>query len=446
MSLTEQERAVVEHIAAHEDELVALVSDLIGFDTTARAAPDDSARDERALQEYLSGRLARVGAECDLWEPRFEEVAGSKLAPAGLDFEGRPQLAATFRGAGGGRSLLLNGHVDVVSPEPRERWTTDPFAADLREGRLYGRGACDMKGGVGCMVFAAEALAELGVRLAGDLVVCTVTEEESTGAGGLAAVAHGVRADAGIVLEPSGHEVCIACRGSVIPTITILGRPGHSGIPQPDWRRGGAVNAIEKAELVLDAMRRLQEDWRSRLDQRHPLLSPGDIVPCVISGGEWAVSYPSSCSVTYHIGYLPAFADAEGWGSRIEREVAECVQRVAESDPWLGENPPTIEWAPEVPSAEVEADAPIVTALLGAARASGLETGVAGFDNWHDGATFTRLGGTPCVAFGPHAIDRAHTVDEYAPVESLVACAQAVAVAAIRFCGDAQSLGSGPPV
>ncbi len=435
MSLTTRERTVVEHIAEREDELVALVSDLIGFDTTARAAPDDPPRDERALQEYLAGRLASAGAECDVWEPRSEEVAGSKLAPAGLDFEGRPQLAARFRGTREGRSLLLNGHVDVVSPEPRERWTTEPFRAELRDGKLYGRGACDMKGGVGCMVFAAEAISQLGVRLAGDLVVCTVTEEESTGAGGLAAVVHGVRADAGIVLEPTGHGVCIACRGSVIPTITILGRPGHSGIPQPDWQDGGAVNAIEKAGLVLEAMRLLQEDWRSAPGQRHPLLSPGDIVPCMISGGEWAVSYPSSCSVTFHIGYLPAFADAEGWGGRIELEVAECVRRAAEADPWLAENPPTIEWAPEAPSAEVEAGAPIVTTLLGAARDTGPATGVVGFDNWHDGTTFTRVGGTPCVAFGPHRLDRAHTVDEFVPVDSLVACTQALAVAAIRFCG-----------
>ena len=435
MSLNAREQAVVDQIAEREDELISLVSDLIAFDTTARAAPEDRARDERALQQYLAERLASAGAGCDLWEPAPEEVAGSKLAPTGLDFEGRPQLAATFRGKGGGRSLLLNGHVDVVSPEPRERWTTEPFRAELRDGKLYGRGACDMKGGVGCMVIAVEAISQLGVRLAGDLVVCTVTEEESTGAGGLAAVVHGVRADAGIVLEPSSHDVGIACRGSVIPTITVLGRPGHSGIPQPDWRDGGAVNAIEKAGLVLEAMRLLQEDWRSAPGQRHPLLSPGDIVPCVISGGEWAVSYPSSCSVTFHIGYLPAFADAEGWGSRIELEVAECVRRAAEADPWLAENPPTIEWAPEAPSAEVEAGAPIVTTLLGAARDTGLTTGVAGFDNWHDGTTFTRVGGTPCVAFGPHGLDRAHTVDEFVPVDSLVACTQALAVAAIRFCG-----------
>ena len=438
MSLTKPEQAAAESIAEREDELIALVSDLIAFDTTARAAADEVARDERALQKYLADRLASAGAECDVWEPRSEDVAGTKIAPDGLRFDGRPQLAATFRGAGSGSSLLLNGHIDVVSPEPREGWTTDPFHADLRDGLLYGRGACDMKGGIGCMVLAAEVLSELDVRLAGDLVVCTVTDEESTGAGGLAAVAHGVRADAGIVLEPSGHEVCIACRGTVIPTITVAGRTGHAGIPHPHWSEGGPVNAIEKAEIVLDAMRRLQDEWRARPDQRHPLLAPGDIVPCVISGGDWAVSYPASCSVTFHIGYLPAFADVDGWGSRIEREVTEWVQRAAREDSWLAENLPTIEWAPEVQSAEVAVGAPVVSTLLGAASDAGLATRIAGFDNWHDGATFTRLGGTPCVAFGPHGLECAHTVDEHVSTESLVGCAQAVAVAAMRFCGVAE--------
>jgi acetylornithine deacetylase len=181
----------------------------------------------------------------DLWEPDPADVEGSKLAPPeGVRFDGRPQLAARFRGAGDGPSLLLNGHVDVVSSEPRERWTSDPNRAEVRGDRLYGRGACDMKGGIAAMVVAAETLARLGIGLAGDLVLCTVTDEESTGVGALAAVAHGVGADAGIVTEPSGFDVWVACRGSLIPTITIEGRPGHAGLPQPDWREGGAVNAI----------------------------------------------------------------------------------------------------------------------------------------------------------------------------------------------------------
>ncbi len=388
------------------------------------------------MQEYLAGRLAGLGAEADVWEPTREDVAGSRLVPpGGLGFEGRPQMAARFRGAGGGRSLLLNGHIDVVSSVPREAWTSDPNEPEVRDAKLFGRGACDMKGGVAAMAFAAEVLAELGVRLAGDLVVCTVTDEESTGAGGLAAVAHGVRADAGIVTEPSGFDVWTSCRGSLMPTVTVPGRPGHAGVGQPDWRRGGAVNAIEKATIVIDALRRLREEWRDRDDHRHPHLSPGDIVPTLVSGGEWIVSYPTSCRVAYHVAYLPAHADEGGWGTAVEDEIADCVRAAAASDPWLAENPPTIEWATDVPSSEVSVDEPVVQALLGTGADLGRPRRISGMDSWHDGATFTRFGDTPCVCFGPRGLQIAHTIDEYVVVDDLVECAQELAVAAVRFCG-----------
>jgi acetylornithine deacetylase len=436
VTLNELERRVVDEIERRSDELVALLSDLIAFDTTTRSELNSPARDEAALQRYLAGRLGAAGAEAEVWEPAPEDVAGSRLAPAGLRFDGRPQMAARFAGAGG-RSLLFNGHVDVVAAVPREPWTSDPNRATIRDGRLYGRGACDMKGGVAAMTFAAEVLAGLGVGLGGDLTVCTVTDEEATGAGGLAAVAHGIGADAGIVTEPSSFDVWVACRGSLIPTITVPGRPAHAGVPHPHWRRGGPVNAIEKAEVVLDAMRRLQDDWRGRPDQDHPHLSPGDIVPVTIEGGEWIVSHPARCAITYHIGYLPAFADDEGWGTAVEREIVAWVERAAAADPWLAEHQPAFEWGPEVPSSEVPDDAPIVQTLVSAGAALGLPTRPAGMDNWHDGATFTRFGDTPCVCFGPQDLEAAHTVDEFVPVDDLVRCAQALAVAAMRFCGTA---------
>ena len=435
--MSETEAAVVVEIERRSDELVELLAALVRFDTTTRAEPDDPARDEAPLQDYLGSRLHAAGAEVDIWEPAPDDVAGSKLAPPGIRFEGRPQLAARFAGAGGGRSLLLNGHVDVVSVEPRARWSVDPFAAEVRDGRLYGRGACDMKGGVAAMVFAAEILARLGVRLAGDLTVCTVTDEEATGVGGLAAVAHGVRADAGVVTEPSGFDVLVACRGSLIPTVTVTGRPGHAGLPQPHWQAGGAVNAIDKATIVIDALRRLNDEWRTRPDQQHPYLSPGELVATVIAGGEWIVSYPSSCGITYHVEYLPAHADAEGWGTAVEREIAGWIESAARNDPWLAANPPTIEWAPEVPAAEVSPDEPIVRALLEAGEAVARPGRIAGLENWHDGATFTRFGGTPCVCFGPSGLADAHTVDESVRVADVVACAQALALAAMRFCGVA---------
>src|SRR5579862_7718771 len=133
MALSARERTVVSAIEVRREDLVSLASDLIGFDTTARSV-GDRPRQEAALQEYLAARLERRGAEIDLWEPDAAALAGKPLVPPGLDFVGRPQLIARRRGAGSGRSLVFNGHIDVVSVEPRERWSSDPFAATVCDG------------------------------------------------------------------------------------------------------------------------------------------------------------------------------------------------------------------------------------------------------------------------------------------------------------------------
>jgi acetylornithine deacetylase len=429
------EQGIAQAIAGSRDELVELASALIRFDTTARDA-GDPARDEAALQAHLAGRLRAAGAEVEVWEPQPGDVRGRQI-PFELDFDGRPQLLARFPGAGGGRSLLLNGHIDVVSGEPKERWTTDPNTPVVRDGNLYGRGACDMKGGVAAMVLAAETLARLGIRLAGDLLVNTVTDEESTGAGGIASVSHGVRADAGIVPEPTGFDVWIACRGSVYPTIAIEGRPGHAELLQPHWRDGGAVNAIEKAQIVLDAIRGLREEWRTRSDLQHPYLSPPDIVPTVMRAGEWSVTYPASCEITSAVLFPPAFADADGYGSRAMNDVIQWVGRACAADPWLSEHPPAFSWTADIPPMEIPPDDPIVETVMAASADVGEPSRLSGLDSWYDGATYTLAAGTPSIAFGPRSIAWGHTIDEYVPVDDLVRCAQAIALSAVRFCGTA---------
>lgn len=440
--LSELELRVVEEIGRRRGELVELVSTLIGFDTTARAG-DEPARQERELQEHLGERLRRAGAAVEIFEPDPAQFAGKPLYPPGMSFAGRPQLVARFPGAGTGRSLLFNGHIDVVSAEPLDRWSSDPFHAEIRDGNLYGRGACDMKGGVSCMVLASEVLAELGIPLLGDLLVATNTDEESSGAGGLALVLHGVEADAGIVTEPTGFDVWVACRGSSYGVVTVPGRPGHAELAQPDWREGGAVNAIEKAQIVLDAIRGLREEWAAREDLRHPRLSVPDIVPTIISAGEWAVTYPADCRITISVLYLPAQTDQDGWGLEVEREVEEWIVRAAAADPWLAENPPRIDWSPSrVMSFEISADEEIVGATLAATEDVGRPGRLSGLDSWYDGATLTRMGGTPSVGYGPPGIDSrgqstAHAIDEHVPVDGLIACAQGLAVAAMRFCGVA---------
>jgi len=133
--LNELERRVADEIEGGRDALVELASALIAFDTTAREVGDEP-REEVALQEYLARRLQAAGAQAELWEPAAEELAGRPLVPEGLTFEGRPQLAARLAGEGRGRSLLLNGHIDVVSSEPREHWGSDRNRAEVRDGRL----------------------------------------------------------------------------------------------------------------------------------------------------------------------------------------------------------------------------------------------------------------------------------------------------------------------
>jgi acetylornithine deacetylase len=428
---------VTEAVAARRDELVALAAELIAFDTTA----GDEPREEAALQEHLRARLEAAGATVDLWEPDDSVVAASRQVPSGFSFRGKPQLAARFEAAGGderaGASLLFNGHIDVVSAEPAADWSiADPFGAEERDGRLIGRGACDMKGGVAAMVVAAETLAREWA-LAGPLTVCTVTDEEGTGAGGIAAVARGVRADAGLIPEPTSFDVWAAVRGDVIPTITVEGRLGHAGIEHPDWREGGAVNAVDKARIVMDELSAMHDEWQTRADHRHPRLSPGHVIPVKVRAGDWAVNIPASCAVTYHVTYLPGHADDDGWGTRIEAELTERVARAAARDPWLAEHPPRIEWSVDIPPAEVDDDEPAVRLALEAAADLGHGGRPVGFDSWHDGATFTRFGGTPTVAFGPPSIATAHAVDESVAIDDLVATAQAYALAALRHCDAA---------
>jgi acetylornithine deacetylase len=440
MPLTAAEQRVCEAIEAGRDELVGLASALIGFDTTARQV-GDPCRDEAALQDYLATRLTNAGASVDLWEPDADAMAGKPLVPPGLSFEGRPQLIARVGGSGGGRSLVFNGHIDVVSAEPRSAWASDPFVASVRDRCLYGRGACDMKGGIAAMVFAVETMSSLGISLDGDLLVATNTDEESSGAGGAALVEHGLRADAGIVTEPTGFETWIACRGSDYGVITVPGRPGHAEVRQPDWRLGGAVNAIEKATVVLEAIASLREAWSIQPEFSHPYLSPPSLLPTLARAGEWAVTYPASCELTFAVMYLPAQADGTGWGSEVRREVEDWIARETAQDDWLLEHPPVIEWWPNpVMPFEISPDAPIVGVMQSATADVGRPGRLGGLDSWYDGATLTQLAGIPSIGYGPPGFDTdgvsvAHMIDEFVPVDGLVAAAQGLAVAAMRFCG-----------
>lgn len=443
MGLSPEEQHVCEQIAQTEDELVALAGELIAFDTTARE-PGDPPRQEVELQRHLAEILRQAGAEPDLFEPEAAELQGRPLVPPGLDFKGRPQLIATRPGSADGRSLVFNGHIDVVSAEPRDAWSSDAFTPEVRDGLLYGRGACDMKGGVAAMVFALQALHRTQTNLQGDLIVATNTDEESSGAGGMALVHHGLTADAAIVTEPTGHDVWVACRGSEYGVIRVPGRPGHAEVRQPSADRGGAVNAIEEATVVIDAIRALRSEWQASQELSHPYLSNPDLLPTLASSGEWAVTYPASADLTIAVMYVPAQADQSGWGTRVRQEVEDRIRAyTAEHDDWLAANPPKFAWwSNPVMPVEVDPAHPIVATAQAASADAGQPATLSGLDSWFDGATLTKFGGIPAIGYGPAGFkvggaSVAHTIDEYVPIDGLVKTAQVLAVTAMRFCGTA---------
>lgn len=428
------EDRVVEEIQGCRDELVALTSELIAYDTTARS-PGDPARDEAVLQRALESRLLAIGAETDLWEADSPGAGNPLGIPADLDFAGRPQLAARIPGAGGGRSLLLNGHIDAVHPGPREEWTADPFRADVREGLLYGRGANDMKGGLATFVVALEALHRAGARLRGDVVFCANTDEESSGAGGWACVCRGVRAQAGICSEPSNFDAWTACRGLTIGRLKVAGRAGHVEMDQAHWREGGAVNAIEKMAPLLISLERLRENWRVRSDHQHALLSPGGAIPTIVRGGTWEAMYPASCEAVVDVQYLPGHIDQDGTGQQVREEVMEWVREAASLDPWLAEHEPEWAWKCDFPPCELPTDHAIATIVLQAASDVGRQGRAAGMDSWHDAATFSLYADTPTLSFGPGDLHHAHCADEFVPVDDLVDHCAATALSVMRWCG-----------
>jgi acetylornithine deacetylase len=433
-------REVDAFVAERTADLVELVRTLVRFETVSvDLAPGSEHRgnDEGALQEFVGGVLASLGAEVDQWEPDAAALRDHPMMPPWHHWEGRPITVATLRGAGGGRSLIVNGHIDVVSPGDPANWTTPPFAADVRDGRIYGRGAVDMKGGVAAAIFALRALRETGVRLAGDVIVEVVPDEETCAMGTVAAIERGYRADAGLVPEPTRLDLWVATRGLLHGSFRVPGRSAHAEVNQPPWEQGGGVNAIERALPLIGALGELSDEWLGRPDKRHALLGTPRVQPTIIHGGSFIANVPEDCTVHLNATYLPGDADASGYGSAPRDEILAAVGRRADRDDWLRANPVHWTWATDYPPAEIDHDEAIVAVAAAAAREVGGAARLEGIDTTYDGALLTRLAGVPSPALGPGDLGRAHAPDEWIGIDELVAGARAYARAIVAWSGAA---------
>ena len=421
----------------HHESTVALLQELVRVPSVNPyfTGTHEPSR-EGDVQGILAGRLERLGAQLDQWEPDSGELARYAGGPgyyADRDFRGRPNLAATVPGSGDGRSLLLLGHVDVVSTG--EGWTVDPFAATRHDGAIYGRGTADMKAGLTAAVTALEVLRATGVRLRGDVILASVVDEEAGGMGTLALVDRGYRADGAIIPEPTDLHVAPLCRGIVWGRLTIPGRAGHIEMPQPHWRDGGAVDAISLGCTFLDAIDRLNAVWAASPSKRHPLLPlPCQVKVSMLDAGEYPTAYASRMNITFDAQYLPAERDERGLGGHVKAELERFFTDFAAQDEWLREHPPRIEWLIDADCAETPGDHPLTQTVHAAARLVGAESRVEGMSSHTDMGLLVNAG-IPTVNFGPGAPSVAHQPDEHVTERDLLQATLTLALVIAEWCG-----------
>jgi acetylornithine deacetylase len=427
---------VVEDVAASEAELQQLLRDLVAFRTESQAKEATHFPDEaRRCVGYVGDFLAALGFELDGWD-----VGPSATFPA------HPLIVARLPGSGGGRSIAFNAHVDVVPVGDRSSWSQDPFGGAVVDGRLYGRGATDMKGGLAAAMWAAKVALEQGLRPRGDIVFHVVSDEEVVGNSTREIVERSPACDVTVSVEPTELRLCAAEGGLVHFRIEVEGMEAHAStryLSVHAGGNGGGVNAIEKTIKLIVALQELERRWADT--KSHPILPAGydTLSPGIIVGGPGggsdgrlnlfsnAGTAPNYCSVEYNMWWYPDESYED-----VRAEVEEAVAAVARADPWLREHPPKLTWklgSIYFPPLDLSLDHPAVTTLAGCLSEVGLDATPAGFGAATDLAWYgeRRLPGIIC---GPGRLAQCHVVDEYLDTEQLLRASQVYAQMLVDWC------------
>jgi acetylornithine deacetylase len=340
-------------------------------------------------------------------------------------YAGRPNLVATWKGEGGGRSLLLNGHTDVIPVG--EGWNDDPWSATIRDGRIYGRGSADMKSGVASHIMAVELIKAAGLKLKGDVLINVVVDEEVSGHGTLDTVIRGYRADAGISGETSDLAVQPACIGRIWFEIAIAGKP--AGIQ----KRYEGVSGIDLGHKIVQAVQELED--RRVATVSHPLYPNAlDSLPCMIgafAAGNYPSAFPDSCLLKGSIGTVPG-EDHEG----VKQSLVDQVARAAAADPWMKDHPPVVRFVGyDAEASEIPRDHSIVQTVVNSFReVVGREPEISGRQGAADTRFLNQYADTPTVIFGPGSTAVMHATDEYVAIDDYITAIKVVALSICDWC------------
>ncbi len=369
---------------AHAGDPVALARALVAT-PSVNPEIEESGAGEAAVAELTAGLLRAWGLSVEM-----SEVAA-----------GRWNVVVRLEGDSAGPTLLLNGHLDTVGVAGM---SVEPFGGELKDGRLWGRGSCDMKGGVAALLAATAAVAR--DPLPGVLIVALTADVEHASLGMEVLVGSGMRADAAVVCEPTSLAVMPAHKGFVWVEATFRGRAAHGSRPD------AGVDAIEHAGRYLTALGTLRS--RLRAGEPHPLLGHGSFHAGTIDGGSAPSVYPDVCRLVLERRTLPG-ESAAGTMDEFQAVLDELAAEVPELEAKLTQGLAR-------PGTEIPNDSPLVAGLLAACTAEGVDSRLAGMTAWVD-AAFLNQAGTPAVCFGPGSIAQAHSADEWIDPSEIVACA-----------------------
>ncbi|MCA1321100.1 peptidase [Bacillus tianshenii] len=387
---------------------------------------------ESSAQAIVIEVCRELGLEIDIWEPDSKVLKENEnFVSTRESFNDSPNVVACWKGKGGGRSIILNGHIDVVPEGDTIQWDCDPYEGKIENGKVYGRGTTDMKGGNVALLIAIEALQAAGIHLKGDVIFQSVIEEESGGAGTLAAILRGYKADAALIPEPTNMKIFPKQQGSMWFRLKIKGKSAHGGT------RYEGVSAIEKSLYVIDVLRILEEERNKRV--KDPLYAtipiPLPINIGKIQGGNWPSSVPDLVTLEGRIGVGPEEGIHE-----VQEEMEKVLSTMKDKDSWFADHPVELEWygARWVPGA-IEEKHPFVQLIQKNYKDVTQKDAKLEASPWGtDGGLFTRVGNIPTVVFGPGTTEVAHHPNEYIYIDSMLDCAEIIALTLIDWCEKAK--------
>ena len=413
---------IIAAVDALEDEAVALLAELVRFDTTLG--------NETAAQDRIAAVFADLGLEVDRFAidlAAIEDHPG--FSPVDWDYDDKINVVGVHRSRhNAGRSLILNGHIDVVPTGPADMWASPPFEPVVRDGWMWGRGAGDMKAGIVAYTMAFKALKSLGVAPAAPLYLQSVVEEECTGNGALACLVRGYRADAAIIPEPFERSLMTAQMGVMWFRVHVRGKPAHV------LDTAAGANAIEAAFALVEALKRLETRWNAP-EARHPAFAgiehPINFNLGVITGGEWPSSVPTECRFTMRVGFFPGVSTAS-----VREAVTETIAEAAARHPTLRESPPRVEFFGfQAEGCTVDAEGEMMRLLADIhRRLDGEPPPLRATTATTDARFFNLYGDLPATCYGPHA-ERIHALDERVDLASVHAVTRVLALFIAEWCG-----------